>query len=53
MAVGVVGGVDDTVAEEVVLRGVCAGEGECGDGGGDVEAEAALDGGGEFAGVDV
>ena len=38
VAVGVVGGVDDAVAEEVVLGGEGAGEGKCGDGGGDVEA---------------
>ena len=30
VAVGVVGGVDDAVAEDVVLRGVCAGESERG-----------------------
>ena len=53
LAVGVVGGIDVAVAEKVVLGGVCAGESERGGGGGDVEAETALYGGGEFAGVDV
>ena len=38
VAVCVVGSVDDTVTEEVVLGGEGAGEGKCGDGGRDVEA---------------